>query len=328
MEGFCFAFFFILRYRPTMNNTGPEILHFFKGITWIVVYICEAFFILTGNSITVYIFWSIRRKLKRTSYLLINLAAADLLVGVSITFFLCLHITTAIPPHHVNTVVKAGVFIDTIGVVSSILCLALISLERMLAILWPFLHRTMNTWYYHISVGIVWFLSSSVATVNIIIDLYRTEREDGLSYLMALTVICSTVIITGAYLAIWISTKRNQLPSNISSSMEQNRRLAKTLFIVTALSLITCLPSGISMTFRDYLKHMYSFRVQITFAAQYANSFLNPVIYCFKMPEFKESLKKLLCKCSCPRQPLSFNEDLSEGNSGVTLRSVKSIEIS
>ncbi|KAL9987676.1 hypothetical protein ACROYT_G002022 [Oculina patagonica] len=309
-----------------MNNTNPEVLYLFKGVPWIVVYICEAFFILTGNTITVYIFWSIRKRLKRTSYLLINLAVADFSVGIAITFFLSLHITTAIPLQSVSTVVKTGVFIDTIGVVSSILSLALISLERMLAILWPFRHRTMNAWYYHISVGIVWFLASLIAFVNLTIDIYRTESDNGLSYLFAIIIICAVLIITGAYLAIWISTKRNKIPNNSCRSTKQNTKLAKTLFIVTAFSVITCLPSGISLALRDYLHHMYSFRVQITFAAQYANSFLNPVIYCFKMPEFKNSLKKLLC--SCPRQRLSFNDNSSEATSGVTLRSMKNIEIS
>lgn len=307
-----------------MNSTSPEVFHLFKGVPWLITYICEAVLIPTGNSITIYIFWSIRKRMKRTSYLLINLAVADLLVGISISLFLFLHIDSAAPFYLINTVVKTGVFVDTIGVTSSILSLAFISLERMFAILWPFRHRTVNTWYYNVSVGIVWVLASFNGIVNVIIDLYRTKRQDGLSYLMAITIICSVLIITGAYLAIWFSTKRsNRFRNNPCRSMEQDTKLAKTLFIVTAFSVVTCLPSGISLAFRDYLQNMYSFRVQITFVAQYANSFLNPVIYCFKMPEYKAALKKLLC--NCPRQQLSFNED-SEATSVVTLRSLRNIE--
>ena len=44
----------------------------------------ESLLILTANTFTVYIFWSHRDKLKRTSFLLINLAAADLLIGFAI----------------------------------------------------------------------------------------------------------------------------------------------------------------------------------------------------------------------------------------------------
>ena len=307
-----------------MNSTSPEVFHLFKGVPWLITYICEAVLILTGNSVTIYIFWNIRKRMKRTSYLLINLAVADFLVGISISIFLFLHISSAAPILVINTVVKIGVFVDAVGVTSSILSLALISLERMFAMLWPFRHRTVNTWYYHLSVGIVWLLSCFTGVVNVTIDLYRTDSQDGFSYLMAITIICCVLIITGAYLAIWFSIKRsNRFRNNTCRSMEQDRKLAKTLFIVTALSIFTCLPSGISLALRDYLQNMFSFRVQITFAAQYANSFLNPVIYCFKIPEFQASLKRLLC--SCPRQRLPFNENTEE-RSVVTLRSLKSIE--
>ena len=309
-----------------MNGTSTEVFHLFKGVPWLITYICEAVLILTGNFITIYIFWSIRKRMKRTTYLLINLAVADFLVGISISLFLFLHIASVAPILVIrNTVVKMGVFADAVGVTSSILSLAVISLERMFAVLWPFRHRTVNTWYYHLSVGIVWFLACFNGVVNVIIDLYRTKRQDGFSYLMAIIIICSVLIITGAYLVIWFSmTKRSsRFRNNTSRSVEQDRKLAKTLFIVTAFSVFTCLPSGIILALRDYLQNMHSFRVQITFAAQYANSFLNPIIYCFKIPEFQGSLKKLLCNCS--RQRLPFNED-KEATSVVTLRSLKSIE--
>ena len=309
-----------------MNGTSTEVFHLFKGIPWLITYICEAVLILTGNFLTIYIFWSIRKRMKRTSYLLINLAAADFLVGISISLFLFLHIASVAPTLVIrNTVVKIGVFVDAVGVTSSILSLALISLERMFAMLCPFRHRTVNTWYYHVSIGIVWLLACFNGVVNVTIDLYRTESHDGFSYLMAITIICSVLIITGAYLVSWFSlTKRSsRFRNNTCRSMEQDRKLAKTLFIVTAFSVFTCLPSGIILALRDYLQNMHSFRVQITFVAQYANSFLNPVIYCFKIPEFQASLMKLLC--TCPRQRLLFNED-KEATSVVTLRSLKSIE--
>ena len=238
----------IPRSGQTMNGTSPEVFHLFKGVPWLITYICETVLILTGNAVTIHIFWSIRKRMKRSSYLLINLAVADFLVGISISLFLFLHISSAAPILVINTVVKIGVFLDTVGVTSSILSLALISLERMLAMLWPFRHRTVKTWYYHLSVGIVWLLACFNGVVNVIIDLYRTKSQDGFSYLMAITIICSVLVITDAYLAIWFSIKRsNRFRSNTCRSMEQDRKLAKTLFIVTAFSVFTCLPSGISV---------------------------------------------------------------------------------
>ena len=71
-----------------MSSTGLSHFHLFSGVSWIVIYTCKTVLILTGNSVTVYIFWSIRKRLKHTSYLLINLAVADILVGIALIFWL------------------------------------------------------------------------------------------------------------------------------------------------------------------------------------------------------------------------------------------------
>ena len=44
--------------------------------------IVETFIIVVGNIFTIYVFWRHRTRLKRTSFLLINLAVADLLFGL------------------------------------------------------------------------------------------------------------------------------------------------------------------------------------------------------------------------------------------------------
>ena len=52
----------------------------------VVIYciiLLESLIIFLGNTFTVFVFWKNRNKLKRTSFLLINLAVADLLVGLS-----------------------------------------------------------------------------------------------------------------------------------------------------------------------------------------------------------------------------------------------------
>ena len=117
------------------------------------IYICEAFLILTGNSVAVYIFWSIWKRLKRTSYLLINLAVADILVGIALILWLWDGIAAISGRDIGDNVNKAAIVIDALGLLSSISSLALISLERMDAMLWPFRHRLFNIWHYHVSVS-------------------------------------------------------------------------------------------------------------------------------------------------------------------------------
>ena len=310
-----------------MVNTSHEISKYTlsEGVPWLVVYICEAVFILTGNSITVYIFWNIRKRLKRTSYLLINLAVADALVGIAITLFLWDAIAEMLERDVSHGIGTTAAMVDLIGTVSSVLSMAFISLERMIAILWPFRHRLLNAWYYHVSIGFIWLVSALNIFSNLHLDPDTTKEDNAYSILTATTFVGSVVIILVAYAAIWISTRQNQIPSNAHRQMKQSRKLTKTLFLVTALSVITCLPYGISIAFPNFLQHLYSFRAQITIALQYSNSFLNPVVYCFKMPEFKASLRKLLCHCPLERR--SFNaEESSETTSGVTLRSLRAVK--
>ena len=310
-----------------MANTSHEISKYTlsEGVPWLVVYICEAILILTGNSITVYIFWNIRKRLKRTSYLLINLAVADVLVGIAITLFLWEAIAESLGRDVSRGMVTTATMVDLIGTISSVLSMALISLERMLAILWPFRHRLLNAWYYHVSIGFIWLVSALNVFSNLHLDPDTTKADNAYSIFTATTYISSVVIIVAAYAAIWISTRRDQIPSNAHKHMKQSRKLTETLFLVTALSVITCLPYAISIAFQNFLQHLYSFRVQITIALQYANSFLNPFVYCFKMSEFKASLRKILCRCR-QLERRSINAEESSGTkSRITLRSLRAV---
>lgn len=53
------------------------------AITFIGIFITEAKVIIIGNAFTIFVFWTRRAHLKRTCFLLISLAVADLLVGVT-----------------------------------------------------------------------------------------------------------------------------------------------------------------------------------------------------------------------------------------------------
>ena len=331
------TFFKIFFNRPRkMNNTSLDYglpFWLFKDVHWMVVYICEAFLILTGNSLTIYIVFRIRKRLKRTSYLLINLAVADAFVGMVLTLFISADVAIMLEKDVSLIFGETVVALDISATVASLSSLVLISLERMVAILWPLRHRLIKTRYFYVSIGFVWFLSAANVLSNL--RLYNDiTYDDSYSVFTSVTFVTSLVVITVSYLAIWISVRRNAIPSNDRRSMGQSSKLAKTLFIVTALSIMTSLPYGIIITLKQFSEDLFSFRVQIIMAAQYANSLLNPVIYCFRMPEFKASLKKLFC-CHCSDgnsfhtnstpfnknlPPISLKNHSLSPTSGITLR--------
>ncbi|XP_078361463.1 uncharacterized protein LOC144645792 [Oculina patagonica] len=192
-------------------------------------------------------------------------------------------------------VTRTALIIDLLASTASLLSLSLISLERMFAILRPFRHRLLETWYYFVCISGVWLL----AIINTVVSNFLVDNVavDYVTIPMSTLAFLSILITIASYLVIWIAVQRNQIQNSTNRSLAQNRKLAKTLSIVTILSLITWLPAGISLASPSYLMDVNSFYVQITLALQFANSFLNPIVYCFRMAEFKKSLKKLLCRC-------------------------------
>ena len=100
------------------------------------------------------------------------------------------------------------------------------------------------------------------------------------------------IIITAAYLTIFIYSKK-RVP-RVELNREQNHnKLTKTLFIVTLLSLITWTPHGIANVLR-FTTHDVEGEVYL--AGQFcrlANSYVNPIVYCLQMPEFRERLINL-----------------------------------
>ena len=122
-----------------------------------VINFLEAVLILLGNSFTIFVFWKRRAELKRTSYLLVNLAFADILVAFSVLFSVGRKIryfaTDEISQQ--DWVLNLNLTVDTFGGVASLISLLVISLERLYAVGWPFRHRTLSTRSYIYSLAFV-----------------------------------------------------------------------------------------------------------------------------------------------------------------------------
>ena len=102
-----------------------------------------------------------RKRLKRTSYLLINLAVADFFVGIGLSMFIGTDIARTLKRNIPDSLEITLIIIDLSATLSSVTSLALISLERMFAILWPFRHRLLKTRYFYVSIGVAWLISGS-----------------------------------------------------------------------------------------------------------------------------------------------------------------------
>ena len=119
----------------------------------------ESLLILTANTFTVNIFWCHRNKLKRISYLLINLAVADLLIGFTKTVAIG---TYGIPLFYSDLAKNTqygnvSTAFQAMFVATSVVCLVLVSLERAFTLICPFRrHRVISTRTYIYSIIFVY----------------------------------------------------------------------------------------------------------------------------------------------------------------------------
>ena len=273
------------------------------AVLFLCVIVTECLIVIVGNIFTMFVFWKHRNRLKRTSFLLINLAFVDLLNGFTA---LAVIGTFAIPQQIPANSTGSGTIAASIQsgfALASLFSLVIISLERMCALIWPLRHRVASAKGYISSVTFVWMagIAEGVLTslaLNKIIDLVH------FMVVLSIIVIASLITICASYLA--IRTRLNcRVPAidsahNRQNAPHQKAKLARTLFIMIAMSLFCFLPSTVGYLIHFLCSDCVSLPLSYVFNILFlANSLVNPIIYSFRMPMFRETLKRMkLCKQS------------------------------
>lgn len=161
----------------------------------------------------------------------------------------------------------------------------------MFAIFWSFCRRLLETWNYFGLINVVWLLAS----INSAVPSHLVESSTlNVAIPMSTIAILLILITVLSYLSIWVSTRRNQLHNSTNRSLAQNRKLAKTLFIVRILSLITWLPAGISMK----LLKGFKFTSLANHACLTVRQFLSePNSVQLQNGRIQEVVETLFCRC-------------------------------
>jgi len=292
--------------ETTDNNTTSlsRIYNEQTDVKEIAIFILVGHFIIFGNVTSILVFWRRRHFLKRSTILLINLTAADLLVGLVVIFtilgdFIPKDDNSSIKDVHFKIIVP----FDAFAGMSSIFFLAAISLEKSHAILRPLRHVAMPTSFYVIGVCSVWFLTGFLSGL-LLLSLCGFLNNHVTDIVISSFIGLALVITCVSYATIWVKfSRRIFVPHNTATEM--NKKLVKTLFIVTVLSLISWLPFHIIFTLLQLFPNIpiSDSTVIITRLLQFANSLLNPIVYNLRMPEFRKALMNLICSCAIRDRP-------------------------
>ena len=267
------------------------------NIVWSLCFGLLATLIVVGNVLTIWIFQKQRLR-KRTHFLLISLAVADLLVGFLIVpLFVAIKTTFGAAWHWIRLLSKGGdIFIG----LASINTLAVISLERMYAIGWPLRHRALNFRVYMFAIVIPWILAAIFTSLAAMHFLNFITRES-FKYPLILFQSTPLLVMCAAYCVIW--KKQKSLMGN-QNQVAREAKLAKTLFMITGASLLTWLPFQIINVFVNFDVIRYfpylNTTVYIVKFLQFSNSLVNVIIYPFRISDFKNALLQMFHCCVIP----------------------------
>ncbi|XP_068712143.1 melanocortin receptor 4-like [Montipora foliosa] len=283
------------------NETGTYDRSTRLNTMWLAVYIPECVIIFLINSFTIITFARNHHLRKCTTYLIINLSVADLLVGAVSGPMHIYHTLTFESESGFGWKKFTVMYLDNIFTNCSLLNLALVSLERLHATLFPFRHSRIMNLIYLKTVVCLWLLALILASA--VSALFLTDAEAYSIVLASLGIIVlSTVIVS--YIIIIFNVKRNA-PPQLSGAGAADRKLTATLFVVTALSTLSILPwffyciLGVRESNTLSTKALFNIYHSIS-VLFYANSFVNPIIYTLRMRDFRNAA---LIRCHNSTEP-------------------------
>ena len=277
-------------------------------IPWCAVLSIECLAIVILNITTITVFVKQRQLQRKSTYLIIHLAIADLLVG-AISGPMQVHAFMAFCYEEVWDITFSIISfaIRPFFVFASLVNLAFISLERVHATYRPFKHRLIKKWLYSLVIAFIYLSTICKGTIEIVTD-WPFNSIWIFSYFILLVIICL------CYISIYIKVRCSRQHQLHGVAGLRERKLTSSLFLVTFASLLTFLPVLIweSMIFLHNISiPNWSTYLQIggtTRTLFLANSLINPILYAVRMPEFRVGILKLIF-CRTPqdhRNPVEY----------------------
>ena len=254
--------------------------------------------VVVGNLLTITIFARIKNIRKKYWFLVVNMAFADLFLGalslpvyiydVGYGFRLW---TTFVGNLWTNKpILIPYMIVDTAFSQASLISAVFIACERFYAIRWPFKHRTLSKQAYRIAIFSVWALAVLISAMwtgsNLLFSYKYTMFFWGPYTLILILITC------GCNIGIWQKFQTGTCAASHQESRDlQNKRLTKTLLIVSGLTLLAWLP----LVLLNLLMFVWFFHVPRRFyhavnLFNYLNSFVNPIFYALRIAEFRRAL--------------------------------------
>ncbi|XP_031571126.1 trace amine-associated receptor 13c-like [Actinia tenebrosa] len=270
-----------------------------------------------GNFIFILSLWKTNSLQNPSNFLLGNLAISDLLVGLVVQPMYVAYKAAELNGTYVCFVHVSFSTSAWLAVGVSFLTLANISLERYVAISRPFLYLKIISKRNVVALSVsIWLFS-----FGLVFSRFAGISTFHFHAVCSLIIVISFTTTTFFYIKIFRLAKRHQKSiieahkNNATKNIVQERKLTKTISLVTGLFFLSYVPTLCIMVYysvRGYglvVKTIYSW----TDTALFVNSSWNPFIYYIRNQEIRLTMLKMLKKkevCSqksrIPAVSLSF----------------------
>ena len=276
-------------------------------ITWFAVVLVVSVAIVIVNLLSIILFIKNSDLRTRGMYLVINLTVADTLVGaISSLQFLSFSSTECKNANNLNVTFNWERYMITWFLfywfpLTSLTNITVISLDRMHATFRPFRHRVIKKWVYGVTISVVWVLAGMISTAIMMLFLFDKQWSH-YKYLWPSYSLLCLFVICACYASIIVKICCGARPQHHGAARRQ-RKLTVTLLIMTIVSVLLWLPFTVatfvyhttdSIRSLSYTKIMrLNMYLLLLF---YTNSFVNPVVYTIRMPEFRKALLLLFTR--------------------------------
>ena len=273
-----------------------------EAIAWCSAFTLVSFLIVTGNLLTIVLFAVNRRLRKSRFFLVINMAFADLMLGAvtipsSFIYPLFAEIASRTAKMNSSVATFRSVF-SVVFLQASITFAATISGERLYATYWPFKHRTLSRRTYAFVIFLGWtliLLSSAILSVLRLFVSRISYYTFWVSYALTLT-----FFICACNIAVRKKFKSGRIAPTQQNRALRNKRLTNILLFISSLVLLSWIPLIIINTLDAINIPINDNTYYLAVILNVSNCCANPIVYAFRIPEFRQPLVLLRC---CRRTP-------------------------
>lgn len=292
---------------PTPIPIDVKYLTTYEVVISLFYYSCIFIAIVFGNALVISAFEKNWRLQTATNTFIVGLAVADFMVGlISIPAWLyvysCHYFDATLHPVGYELYITFDIFIGC----ASIFQLTAISLERCIAIVWPIRHRGIHEGVFRTMIFVAWVCSAFVAGLY---PIQLKHWEQGYSaFIFALCFVVPFIVMFGVYVLIYDTAGRSRTrvyPELAAATIHREIRVAGTVALVTGVFMIAWFPFFVVTVVATYDLEILPeppglFRlIAFVKALHYTNSALNPVMYGYRNPEMRKSMRAVALRC-CP----------------------------